>query len=186
MSESILNRVYGLIDLESKSDKLGKIPRDFYKEVATYMKKLTNGIDQNDRSIMGNLASKEREMIEKLIDRLIELRVKKASHLNDIDNLTSEERYIIEPLSLFDKKRKKVVFAIKGGQPSNLDAISEKSSSRFTIVRFLSPTSSIMGADLKKYGPFNKEDVAIIPSENAKPLIKQNIVSEIWVDECDE
>ncbi len=186
MGESILNKIYDLIDLESKSDKLGKIPTDFYKEVATYMKKLTNGIDPNDKSIVSNLASKEREMIEKLIERLIELRVKKAPHLEDIENLTSEERYIIEPLSLFEKKRKRVVFAIKRGQPSRLDAISERLSSRFTLVRFLLSTPSIIGVDLKKYGPFNKDDIAIIPSENAKPLIKQNTVSELWVDECDE
>ncbi|MCP8308187.1 MAG: hypothetical protein H3Z54_05765 [archaeon] len=186
MSESILNRIYELIELESKSDKLVKIPKNFYKEVATYMKKILNGIDQNEKSIVSNLALKERELIERLTSRLIELRIKKASHLNDTDNLTSEERYVIEPLSLFDRRWKKVGLAIKKGQPSKLDAISEELSSRFTIVRFLQPTPSIIGIDLKKYGPFNKEDVAIIPSENAKPLIKQNIVSEIWMDEYKE
>ncbi|MGQ9468602.1 MAG: DNA replication complex subunit Gins51 [Nitrososphaerales archaeon] len=184
MDESILNRVYELIELESKSDKPVKIPEDFYKEVATYIKKMLNGIDQNERSIVSNLALKERELIERLIDRLIELRIKKASYLNDVDNLTPEERYIIEPLSQSDKRWKKVSGAIKKGQPSKLDAIFEELSSRYVAVRFLQPTPSIIGIDLRKYGPFNKDDVAIIPSENAKPLIKQNMVSEIWIDEC--
>jgi len=186
MSESILNRIYELIERESRSDKLEKIPMDFYKEVATYMKKLLNGVDQNDKSILSSLALKERKMIESLTNRLIELRVNKASHLNDTDNLTSEERYIIEPLSFFDKRWKKVSLTIKKGQPFKLDAISEELSSRFAMVRFLQPTLSIIGVDLKKYGPFKKEDVAIIPSENAKPLVKQKIVSEVWVNECNE
>jgi DNA replication factor GINS len=185
MSESILNRIYQLIELESKSDKLEKIPKNFYKEVVTHMKKMLNGIDQNEKSVVSNLALKERELIESLTNRLIELRIKKASHLEDTDNLISEERYIIEPLSLFNKRWKKVGLAIKRGQFSKLDAISEELSSRFTMVRFLQTSPPIMGIDVRKYGPFNKEDVAIIPSENAEPLIKQKIVSEVWVDECE-
>ncbi|MGB9660065.1 MAG: hypothetical protein ACPLY9_06080 [Nitrososphaerales archaeon] len=184
MDEPILNKIYELIELESRSDKLVKIPKNFYKEVVTYMKKILNGIDQNEKSIVSNLALKEREMIERLTNRLIELRIRKASRLEDTDNLTSEERYIIEPLSLFNKRWKKVGLAIKRGQSSKLDAISEELSSRFTAVRFLQPSPPFMGIDERKYGPFNKGDVAIIPSENAEPLTKQKIVSEVWVNEC--
>jgi len=184
MNESILNRIYELIELESKSDKLVKIPKNFYKEVVTYMKKMLNGIDQNEKSIVSNLALKEREMIENLTNRLIELRIKKASRLEDTDNLTYEEKYIIQPLSLFKKRWEKISLAIKRGQSSKLDSISEELSSRFTIVKFSQPFPPFMGIDKRKYGPFIKGDIAIIPLENAEPLIKQKIVSEVWVNEC--
>jgi len=183
MNESILNRIYALIELESKSDKLTKMPKNFYRDVAIYMK-ILNGANQNEKNIVSNLALKEREMIEKMIDRLIELRVRKASKLNDTENLTPEERYIMEPLSQSDRRWKRVGWAIKSGQPSRLDAIYDELASKLTVVRFLQPTPPIMGIDLRKYGPFEKEDVVIIPSENARPLIKQNVVSEVWLDEC--
>ncbi|MEM3383357.1 MAG: hypothetical protein QXL52_05980 [Nitrososphaerales archaeon] len=184
MSESILNKIYELVELELKSDKLVKIPKNFYKEVVIHMKKILNGIDQNEKSIVSNLALKEKEMIEILINRLIKLRIKKASRLGDKDNLTYEERYIIEPLSSFNKRLERIESAVKRGQSSKLDAIVEELSSRFTMVRFLQPSPPFMGIDERKYGPFKKGDVAIIPSENAEPLIKQKVVSEVWVNEC--
>ncbi|NWG09237.1 MAG: DNA replication complex GINS family protein [Nitrososphaerales archaeon] len=184
MNESILNRIYALMELESRSDKLAKMPKNFYRDVAICMKKILNGANQNEKNIVSNLALEERGMIEKLIDRLIELRMRKASQLNDTENLTPEERYIMEPLSQLDRRRKRVGWAIKSGQPSRLDAIYDELASRLTMVRFLQPAPPIMGIDLRKYGPFEKEDIAIIPSENAKPLIKQNVVSEVWLDEC--
>ncbi|MCP8304115.1 MAG: hypothetical protein H3Z50_01380 [archaeon] len=183
MGEAILDRIYSLIESESKSDRVEKIPKSFYKDVATHMNKIMKEINQSEKSIMSNLAFKERELIGCLIDRLIDLRIKKAQSLDDTEDLTPEERYIIEPLSLFTKRLKKVSRAIKNGQSSRLEKISDMISSRFTIVKFLQPTPSIMGIDLKKYGPFKEEDIAVIPLENARPLIKQNIVSEVWVDD---
>ncbi|MCP8318580.1 MAG: hypothetical protein L6N95_01970 [Candidatus Methylarchaceae archaeon HK01B] len=183
MGEAILDRIYRLIESESKSDRVEKIPKSLYKEVAIHMNKIMKGINQSEKSIMSNLAFKERELIGCLIDRLFDLRIKKVQSIDDTEYLTPEERYIIEPLSLFTKRLKKVSRAIKNGQSSRLEKISDIVSSRFTIVKFLQPTPSIIGIDLKKYGPFKEEDIAVIPLENARPLIKQKIVSEVWVDD---
>jgi len=178
-----LERIYRLIESESKSDRLGKLPKSFYEDVSCHMNKIMKGINQNDKNIISKLAFKERELLGNLIDRLIDLRLKKANTLDDTENLTPEERYIIESLSLFSKRLKKVSAAIKNGQSSRLEKISTMLSSRFTIVKFLQSNPSIMGIDLKKYGPFREEDIAIIPQENARPLIKQNIISEVWIDD---
>jgi len=45
----------------------------------------------------------------------------------------------------------------------------------FIEVRFLKDTAAIVGTDFKTYGPFKKDDVAALPSENAKIFIKMGI-----------
>ena len=47
------------------------------------------------------------------------------------------------------------------------------------IIRFLEPTDQFMGVDMEKYGPFIKEDVAILPFENARSLIERKVAIEI-------
>jgi len=38
---------------------------------------------------------------------------------------------------------------------------------------------SIIGVDLKTHGPFLKEDIAVLPYENAESLIRQGTAVEI-------
>ena len=42
-------------------------------------------------------------------------------------------------------------------------------------LRFVKNIPAIMGADLKSYGPFIVEDVASLPVENARMLVKQGL-----------
>ena len=49
------------------------------------------------------------------------------------------------------------------------------SSGRRVTVRFLKPVPSIIGADMKSYGPFLVEDVASVPELNARILVKQGL-----------
>ena len=47
------------------------------------------------------------------------------------------------------------------------------------VLRFLRDVPAIIGADIKTYGPFKAEDVASLPVENAKVLIKQGLAEKI-------
>jgi DNA replication factor GINS len=47
------------------------------------------------------------------------------------------------------------------------------------IIRFLESTDQFMGVDMAKYGPFIKEDIAVLPFENARSLIERKIAIEI-------
>ncbi len=57
-----------------------------------------------------------------------------------------------------------------------------KENKRRVVVRFLKDVPAIVGADLKTYGPFKSEDVASIPVENAKVLIRQGLAIEVEMD----
>ena len=48
-------------------------------------------------------------------------------------------------------------------------------------LRFIKNIPAIMGADMKSYGPFIVEDVASLPVENAKVLVKQGLAVPVEV-----
>lgn len=48
-------------------------------------------------------------------------------------------------------------------------------SGKYVVVRFLKPVPSIIGVDMKSYGPFLVEDVASVPELNARILVKQSL-----------
>ncbi len=129
------------------------------------------------------MVKRERDIVVKLASRLLELRLEKISaNIGEEANgmyLTPEEKYLIEPSATSRKRLFKISRAIIRGQTAVLRNVSDLISSKYVVVRFLQPTSSMIGIDLAKYGPFKKEDVAVIPLDNAKPLLRQGIVQEV-------
>jgi len=49
------------------------------------------------------------------------------------------------------------------------------------MLRFIKEIPVIVGADLKTYGPFQIEDVAALPIENARVLVRQGVATEIEI-----
>jgi DNA replication factor GINS len=43
--------------------------------------------------------------------------------------------------------------------------------SKQIVVRFLKPIEAFVGIDMNKYGPYEQEDVATLPFENARSII---------------
>ncbi|MEM2210581.1 MAG: hypothetical protein QXK35_02065 [Nitrososphaerales archaeon] len=183
MAESILNELYKLLDEELKAERLMKIRRDLYKDVAAYIKKIKVDAEREDRDVISRLMAKERELIMDLVERLLELRISKITRsIGEVEYsyLTPEEKYISESINLSLKRYDKIKRAIWNGQPSILESIMEKMASKYTVVRFLQPSPPMVGTDLAKYGPFQKEDVAVLPSDNAWFLIKRGLAVELW------
>jgi DNA replication initiation complex subunit (GINS family) len=52
----------------------------------------------------------------------------------------------------------------------------------YVLVRFLKKTPSLVGIDLRNYGPFEEEDIANLPYKNAKILIFENFAEKIEID----
>lgn len=181
--EPLINKVYNLIDDELTSDNLHKIPKSIYQDVASYIKTTDNLIDEEKGNLTVNLVKRERDILSKLAIRLLEIRLSKIStHIDEEANglnLTPEEKYLIEPASKSKKRFDKISLALNHGHTSVLGKISELISSKYIVVRFNQPSSSFIGVDLAKYGPFKKEDVSILPLDNAKSLLKQGITQEL-------
>jgi DNA replication factor GINS len=77
-----------------------------------------------------------------------------------------------------------VLSATINGRVKALEGIALKAKMMQVLVRFVKPMEAITGMDNTRYGPFQEEDVAVIPFENAKTLMEKGIVVELpWFDQ---
>ena len=82
------------------------------------------------------------------------------------------------------RQRKEIILAATlNGRLKLLETVANNHRSRAIVIRFLKPIDQIIGSDLRKYGPFEAEDVATLPFENALALINKKIAVKIsWED----
>jgi DNA replication factor GINS len=171
---------------ELKERGLTKLEQDFYKKVADQLRLMKIGDDEGREDVAALLIRRERELLYEIVKRILEVRVSKACELSEFDDklnlLTPEEKFIIDASHTFRRRLDRVSEAIEMGRTSFLDRISKEISKRRIVVRFLKDSPAIVGTELKRYGPFRKEDVAILPAENAKAFIRAGIAEEVEVE----
>jgi DNA replication factor GINS len=63
----------------------------------------------------------------------------------------------------------------------HLSRIEREEKPKKLLLRFVQEIPAIVGSDMKTYGPFEPEDIATLPSENARILIKQGVAVEVEV-----
>ena len=156
------------------------LPKDFYQRVASYLKSLQEDSQSGDaHSIQGRLIIREREIAGRLLDELREARLRKIleNAKNGIspagDQLTEEEQTLAKTIgnSLTGFKQNRIQ---KKEVPSPMHV-------DLAIIRFLQDIPEIVGVDLKIYGPYKKEDVGSLPTQNAHALVKQGAAKLIEV-----
>ncbi|MFW9989371.1 MAG: hypothetical protein ACFFC3_12010 [Candidatus Odinarchaeota archaeon] len=64
---------------------------------------------------------------------------------------------------------------------STSSKIIDKERIEYILVRFLKKTPPLVGIDLINYGPFEKEDIANLPRQNAEILLSENFVEKIEI-----
>jgi DNA replication initiation complex subunit (GINS family) len=141
------------------------------------LKEAQRNLDQ--RSLKAILLDEEVSRIERLVIELIDRRLSKiwyTSQTNAQVTAHLSEKWAQEELStLVRHYRKFKEDTVQGIEPSNSP---EKKKDKL-LVRFVRDMPSIIGVDLKTHGPFLKEDIAILPYENAESLIRQSTAVEI-------
>jgi DNA replication initiation complex subunit (GINS family) len=78
---------------------------------------------------------------------------------------------IFESFVPFTEAYQKFAKSLLQGQTSQS---SQEPHKRITL-RFSKNIPQIMGADMKPYGPFVSEDIASLPTQNAKVFVKQGL-----------
>jgi DNA replication initiation complex subunit (GINS family) len=168
---------------ELESVELEKLPADFYSRIAEYFRKLKEESRMLDkRTMKANLLNKEAKNVTRITHDLIQTRykkmVKKVVKGEKIQpgTLTVEEERIYggfysltEAYSSFAKN------ILRGSSPR----IEIEQTHKRAVLRFLKDVPAIIGADMKTYGPFTVEDVASLPIENARVLIKQSLAEKV-------
>jgi DNA replication factor GINS len=184
----VLDFIMELLKKETQIPKILAISPDVYKKIAQLIKELSI---QKYEDLELDVHQELIKLIVLSTKSLIELRTKKLlenSNANltypslstdDYSKLTDEEKYIFEEERKVSQRKDLIIQSLTDGNVNNLDSISRIIRSKMIIIRFLEATDQFMGVDMARYGPFIKEDVAILPFENARSLIEREVAIEI-------
>lgn len=182
------NELYDAWLREISEASLGGLPPDFYARIKDYIKRINQEDKTLDKkSVKINLLEHEAQNVKRMLEELLKLRYQKiidaVTELQKVPSelLTVEETKLCECFLTFtDNYQKFSESLMQGHSATKLDAstascgVPQVTNKRLTL-RFSKSIPAIMGADLKSYGPFAAEDVASLPADNAKILVKQGL-----------
>lgn len=177
------DKLYEAWKKERENIEIQMLPRDFYAKLAGYMKKIKEeGRMMDEKTTKARLMQREFTNAKKMVDELIQLRYQKTfrktidGKIVPRESLTEEEEKFIEEISPLAESYQAVVKEILRGR---LPHVKRKEKPKKKLVRFLEEIPAIIGSDMKTYGPFKPENIATLPSENARILIKQGVAVEV-------
>ncbi len=178
------NELYEAWRREKDSTALEPLPKDFYFKIAEYVKKIREESRMMDeKTTRARLLMREGDSVRKMMQELFTIRHSKmfraasVGEATDLEHLTKEEEKLIKDVTPSFESFQTLLKEIISGR---LPQVSREKS-RKRVLRFLKETPAIIGADMKTYGPFQPQDVASLPAENAKVLTKQGVAVEVEV-----
>ena len=183
------NELYAAWRREIEETSLGGLPPDFYNRIADYLRHLNeeNKILEN-KSIKVNLLEHESQNVDQMLKELLQARYKKLvktitlSQKMPSDLLTVEEAEMSKSFVAFSEAYQKFAKNLMQGQAAKIDVkVEAQASHKRVALRFIKNIPTIIGADMKTYGPYVAEDVASLPVENAKMLLKQGFAVSVEV-----
>jgi DNA replication factor GINS len=183
-----LDFIMELLKKETQIPKIQGMSPDIYKKIAQLIKELSIQKYENleldvHHELIRLLVLSTKSLIELRTRKLLENSNTNLSYTSlttdDYSKLTDEEKYIFEEERKVSQRKDLIIQSLIDGNVNNLDSISRIIRSKMIIIRFLESTDQFMGVDMAKYGPFIKEDVAILPFENARSLIERKVAVEI-------
>ena len=178
------NELYELWRNEKENEKtIKRRPKNFYAKIADYIRKTREENRMLDRnSTKARLLEREFKNVKIMVSELFELRYRKlwenvlTQETVDRDALTEEEEKLYgaflplaEAYHAFSKD------ILRG----YLYAVEKDTKQMLIVMRFVQKIPALVGSDLKTYGPFEPEDIATLPVENARILIKQGVAVEV-------
>ncbi len=165
---------------EHRWKELQPIDPDFFKRLAAHVRQLRTAQRNLDvKSLKAGVLEEEVRRLQRLVQQLVSRRLEKissASRLHQPVSVGVSEKWVLDELVSVSRHVEKFENdLVHGVEP----AVSPESGSGGLLVRFVKDVPAIMGVDLRAHGPFLKEDVAELPSENATSLIRQGLAVEI-------
>jgi len=177
-----VNSLYALLLREVENDSVQEIDPHLYGNIAQFLGNLKN---QDYDGVESKITESLVKIITEMTSLLLKIRIEKSIDSDEIDytNLLDEERFIIDSEDELRQRKETILSATLNGRLKLLEIVAESHRARSIVVRFLKPIDSIVGTDLQTYGPFELEDVATLPFENARALIAKKVAVKIsWED----
>ncbi len=175
---------------EITDPSLGDLPSNFYIRIAEYMKKIDEENNIPDKKTLKvSLLEHEEQNVKRMLEELVWARYKKLLAIITQDQkapaelLSAEEAKMVESFVSFAEAYQNFAKSLFQGQISSVSSAEAAPAfvHKRATLRFTKNIPSIVGADMKMYGPFLAEDVASVPVENAKILVKQGLAVTVEV-----
>lgn len=191
--EEIFNILKGEIHLDSGPQP---VPHNFYQNISNLVSLLK---EQNEKEnlelqkendgatekISKEINSNLVNLVVKLTTLIFVLRCKKIFHSSksqnmfEYSNLTDEEKYVFFGNREREQRINIILKMLLEGKSKTLEKIVSSINQNFIIIRFLDSMEQFVGVNMNKYGPYQRDDVAILPFENARSIIENNKAVEI-------
>lgn len=177
------DELYELLEKEKEILNIQRLPKNFYSKVASYIKKMNEENRMLDKkTVKAKLLSNESWHAKVVIAELLQCRYKKflkkalAKETVARDALTEEEKMLYGNVLSMPEAYQAFSKDILRGQFSAVEKGEKKT---MIVLRFIQEIPALIGSDLKTYGPFAPEDIATLPHENARILIKQGLAMKV-------
>jgi len=175
---------------EKENADVQALPQGFFARLALYTKRLREESRMLDeKSTRARLLLHESKNVKKLSAELIRLRYEKVLRMvmtGEVvakEGLTEEEEGLYRDLASSAESYQGFLKSVLSGRSlrGEVEAAVKEKGEMKRVLRFLRDVPAIIGADMKLYGPFIPEDVAGVPAENAKILVKQGLAVAVEV-----
>jgi len=181
----LYDELYDAWKRELENVELEKLSSDFHSRIAEYLRRLKEeGRMLDRRTVKARLLKDEMRNVKRMVHELIQTRyrklVKKATKGERIPSsfLTTEEKKIYAGVLPVAEAYHSLTENILRGYAQKVNV---EQKHKNVVLRFLREVPEIIGADMKTYGPFKIEDVASLPLDNSKILVKQGLAERVEV-----
>ncbi len=165
------------------------VPHNFYQNISNLVSLLK---EQNEKENNGAREKISKEINSNLINLVVRLTTlifvlrckkifnsSKSQNMFEYSNLTDEEKYVFFGNREREQRINIVLKMLLEGKSKTLEKIVSSINQNFVIIRFLDSMEQFVGVNMNKYGPYQRDDVAILPFENARSIIENNRAVEI-------
>jgi len=179
----VYDELYEAWEREKESVEIQRLPRNFYARLADYVKKIREeGRMLDEKTTKAKLMKRELKNVKSMVEEIFRLRYEKA-----LKKAMAGEPVPKEILAEGEEKLHEQFFPLsesyqallKDVLQGRLSRLEKEEKPKKMLVRFVQEIPAIVGSDMKTYGPFKPEDIATLPTENARILIKQGVAVEV-------
>ncbi len=170
---------------ELEAVELVQLAPDFYTRAADYLRRLREeGRMLDKRTVKARLLRVEIRNAKHILRELVQSRFRKLTReMSEGEKIPSEVLTVEEEKACANctpimEAYQNFARNLLRGQAVSLEATQQR---RCIVLRFLKVVPEIIGADMKSYGPFKVEDVASLPVDNGKILVKQGLAEKVEI-----
>lgn len=179
MPEKTLEFLKRHLDAEEGSTGLSPLPQGFYANLSDYAQRLKRSMGAGNSEAGDRLISRQLAMVETMSRRVLGVRLMKAIEQGTMSSLLPEERFVGHIQDKGSKRFEMLVEAVASGKPSIVEFASNNEKSRDVVIRFVKQVKELVGLDMKRYGPFEVDDLASIPASSAAILVANGDAVEV-------